>query len=265
MNIESAHQGGLVKTAFPHQDFARSSLQQLAGRNYIDHRDVQELLQQNVDFEIKQALTDLVDQLVAVYKNGQYLGLNCVQAYYSVQLLVVANFALDLKHNKVKALREDILRETGSCLEQMAVILGTPSSSADTAFEKITGLEKSWRHKVFDANGRWSELFNDIPLDRDWLSCESLKSVLVSLASVDIQMVPLYKHAMNLNYNIDLTPLFQARVALLSNMHEFMFSDKLSHKALKAMGRAITRELMLVGHIQQCLLSVNKHYKNIGE
>ncbi len=254
-----------MKTAFPHQDFARLSLQQLAGRNYIDHRDVQELLQQNVDFEIKQALKDLVDQLVSAYKNGQYLSLNCVQAYYSVQLLVVANFALDLKHNKVKTLREDILRETGACLEQMAVILGTPSSSADKAFEKITGLEKNWRDKVFDANRRWSELLNDIPLDRDWLSCESLKSVLVSLASVDIQLVPLYKHAMNLNYDIDLTPLFQARIALLSNMNEFMFSDMPSRKTLKTLERAITRELMLIGHIQQCLLSVNKHYKSLGE
>ena len=251
-----------MKTAFPHHAFAQTALLHLSGRSHVDELDVQPLLPQAEEFELKQALRDVVEQLLEAYRSKNYFGLNCVQAYYSVQLLTVSQFVVPASARRMKVLGDEILNATGRCLEAMNKVTALPSQVDEKLFLSIQDLERTWRDRVFEPNKRWSVALHELAISRDWLSCESLKSVLLSLASVDIQLVPLYKHATQLKYSLDLSSIFASRIQLLGHMEEFLFSDMPGRKTVTHLERSVTNELMSIGHIQECVLSINKYCKN---
>jgi hypothetical protein len=253
--------GDVVKAAFPHHAFSRKALVSLLDRERIDREDVRSLLPLDVPFDIKQTLRDVVEQLSTTYQNGQYLGLNCVQAYYSVQLLSLTQFNIPSSESKMEVVGHHILRETAFCLTKMEQALALPSSPSEQTFNPIPELDKLWKPRVFDPNAQWSNALNRFNVERNWLSCESLKSLLLVMASLDIQLVPLYKHALKLNHELNLDALFKARMEIMGLMEEVLFAEMPSRKTMVRLQKFVQNELMSIAHVNECLRTVIAYYK----
>jgi hypothetical protein len=253
--------GDVVKAAFPHHAFSRKALANLLDRERIDQEDVRNLLPHDVAFDIKQALRDVVEQLSTTYQNGHYLGLNCVQAYYSVQLLALTQFNIPSSESKMEAIGHQILRETAHCLSKMEQLLALPSTPSEQTFNPISELDKLWKLRVFDPNAQWSNALNRFNMERKWLSCESLKSLLVAMASLDLQFVPLYKHALKLNHELNLDVLFKTRMEIMGLMEEVLFAEMPSRKTMVRLQKFVQNELMGIAHVNECLHTVIAYYK----
>lgn len=250
-----------MKAEFPHHAFSRKALTSLLGCERIDQEDVRRLLPNNVPLDIKQALRDVVEQLSATYQGGHYLGLNCVQAYYSVQLLALTQFNIPSSESKMEAVGHQILRETAHCLSRMEQLLDLPSTPSEQTFNPIPELDRLWKLRVFDPNAQWSNALTRFNMERNWLSCESLKSLLVAMASLDIQFVPLYKHALKLNHELNLDALFKARMEIMGLMEEVLFAEMPSRKTMVRLQKFVQNELMSIAHVNECLRTVIAYYK----